>query len=114
LHGERLFQSRTRDFSLEGTIRVTARRRDHEIVVSVTDTGPGIPAEYLPKLFDWFWQAPGTKEKGSGLGLSIAKGVVQAHGGTIWAESRLGKGSSFLFTLPVADLDIAEHSDSAA
>ena len=98
----------------KGTIRVTARRRDHEIVVSVADTGPGIPQEYLSKIFDRFWQTPGTKERGSGLGLSIAKGIVQAHGGTIWAESQLGKGSSFFFTLPLADLDTTKRIDSAA
>jgi PAS domain S-box-containing protein len=98
----------------EGTIRVSAHQRDHQIVVSVTDTGPGIPQEHLGKIFDRFWRPPGTKQKGSGLGLSIAKGIVQAHRGTIWAESQLGKGSSFFFTLPLADLDITERADSAA
>jgi PAS domain S-box-containing protein len=86
-----------------GTIRVSAHRRGNEVIVSVSDTGPGIPVEHLPKLFDWFWQAQGTKKMGSGLGLSIAKGIVDAHGGRIWAESQLGKGSSFSFTLPLAD-----------
>jgi len=86
----------------EGTIRVSARQRDRQIVVSVADTGPGIPQEYLSKIFDRFWRGPGTKQKGSGLGLSIAKGIVEAHGGTIWAESQLGEGSSFFFTLPLA------------
>jgi len=86
-----------------GAIRVSARLRHHHIVVTVADTGPGIPKEYLSKIFDRFWQAPGTKQKGTGLGLSIAKGIVEAHGGRIWAESQLGKGSSFLFTLPLAD-----------
>ena len=97
-----------------GTIRITARQRDHQIVVSVADTGPGIPQEHLSKIFDRFWRAPGTKEKGSGLGLSIAKGIVQAHGGTIWAESQLGKGSAFFFTLPLADLDNSKRITSAA
>ena len=97
-----------------GTIRITARQRDHQIVVSVADTGPGIPQEHLSKIFDRFWQAPGTKEKGSGLGLSIAKGIIQAHGGTIWAESQLGKGSSFFFTLPLADLDNSKRINTAA
>jgi PAS domain S-box-containing protein len=98
----------------EGAIRISSHQRDREIVVSVADTGPGIPQEYLSKIFDRFWRAPGTKEKGSGLGLSIAKGIVQAHGGTIWAESQLGKGSSFFFTLPLADVDITKRIDSAA
>src|SRR5262249_15329346 len=97
-----------------GTIRVSARERDHEIVVSVSDTGPGIPDEDLPKIFDRFWRGRGTKQKGSGLGLSIAKGIVEAHGGTIWAESQFGKGSSFFFTLPLADLDGNKRTDRAA
>jgi signal transduction histidine kinase len=98
----------------EGTIRITARQQDQQIVVTVADTGPGIPQEHLVRIFDRFWQAPGTKEKGSGLGLSIAKGIVEAHGGTIWAESQLGRGSSFSFTLPLADLDTTKRADSAA
>ena len=87
------------------TIRVTARQQADTIVVSVSDEGPGIPAEHLSKVFDRFWQAKETRQMGSGLGLSIARGIVEAHGGTIWAESELGKGSSFYFTLPLAKLD---------
>ena len=90
----------------EGTIRVSARQRDHNIVVCVADTGPGIPQEHLSKIFERFWRTPGTKQKGSGLGLSIAKGIVEAHGGTIWAESQLGEGSSFFFTLPLAPTEM--------
>jgi signal transduction histidine kinase len=97
----------------EGTIRVSARQRDHQIVVSVTDTGPGVPQEHLSKIFDRFWRTPGTKQKGSGLGLSIAKGIVEAHGGTIWAESQMGKGSSFSFTVPLAELETGKRIDAA-
>jgi signal transduction histidine kinase len=97
----------------EGTIRVLARLRDQQIVVSVEDTGPGIPQEHLSKIFDRFWRTPGTKQKGSGLGLAIAKGIVEAHGGAIWAESQLGKGSSFLFTVPLAELDTGKRTDAA-
>ena len=86
----------------EGTIRVSAHRQDHHVLVSVADTGPGIPPEHLQKIFDRYWRVPGITYKGTGLGLSIAKGIVEAHGGTIWAESQLGKGSSFSFTLPFA------------
>jgi PAS domain S-box-containing protein len=87
-----------------GKIRVSACQQGNEVIVSVTDTGPGIPSEHLTKIFDWFWQAQGSKRTGSGLGLSIAKGIVEAHGGKIWAESELGKGTSFAFTLsPAAD-----------
>jgi PAS domain S-box-containing protein len=87
------------------SIRVSARQQLDTMVVSVSDDGPGIPAEHLSKVFDRFWQAKETKQMGSGLGLSIAKGIVEAHGGTIWAESELGKGSSFYFTLPLANLN---------
>jgi PAS domain S-box-containing protein len=87
-----------------GTIRISARQHGDEVIVSVADTGPGIPFEHLSKIFDWFWQAQGSKHIGSGLGLSIAKGIVEAHGGRIWADSQPGKGSSFSFTLPLADV----------
>jgi PAS domain S-box-containing protein len=88
-----------------GMIRLTARQRDDAILISVSDTGPGIPQEHLSKIFDRFWRAPGTQQTGSGLGLAIAKGIVLAHGGTIWAESEFGKGTRFLFTLPLATTD---------
>jgi len=97
----------------EGTIRISARQQEQKIVVSVTDTGPGIPQEHLLRIFDRFWQAPETKELGSGLGLSIAKGIVEAHGGTIWAESQIGKGSSFFFTMPLDESDNGKRTDAA-
>lgn len=97
----------------EGTIRVSACKEDRRIVVLVSDTGPGIPQEHLSKIFDRFWRLPGTEQPGSGLGLSIAKGIVEAHGGRIWAESQLGKGSSIFFTLPQADSE-TRPADSAA
>jgi signal transduction histidine kinase len=84
---------------------VTVRAEPHPVggvVVSVTDTGPGIPAEQLPHIFGRFWQAKRTDRRGIGLGLSIAKGIVEAHGGEIWVESELGQGSRFVFTLPTA------------
>lgn len=86
----------------KGTIRVSARERDGVIEVSISDTGPGIPAEHLPKIFNRYWQAESTKRMGSGLGLSIAKGIVDAHGGTLEVESELGSGTRFSFTLPLA------------
>jgi signal transduction histidine kinase len=98
----------------EGTIRVSAHRQDHHVLVSVADTGPGIPPEHLEKIFDRYWRVPGTMYKGTGLGLSIAKGIVEAHGGTIWAESQLGKGSCFFFTLPVAEPGTTKYTDNAA
>jgi signal transduction histidine kinase len=88
-----------------GRIVVSARQRDNTILISVTDEGPGIPSEHLSKVFDWYWQAEETKRLGQGLGLAIAKGIVEAHGGKIWVDSELGKGSSFCFTLPLATPD---------
>lgn len=70
---------------------------------SVRDTGPGIAADQVPHIFGRFWQARRTDRRGLGLGLAIAKGIVDAHGGSIWVESEPGAGSSFLFTLPTAD-----------
>jgi PAS domain S-box-containing protein len=88
-----------------GKIVVSVREQDHTVVVCVSDDGPGIPRENLSKVFDRYWQAEDTKHTGMGLGLSIAKGIVEAHGGKIWVDSELGKGSSVSFTLPLAALD---------
>jgi len=71
--------------------------------VSVSDTGSGIPPEQLPHVFDRFWQARrGARQRGTGLGLAISRGIVEAHGGAIVAESQVGHGSTFHFTLPIA------------
>jgi signal transduction histidine kinase len=69
---------------------------------TVADSGPGIPAEQLPHIFDRYWQARSTARQGVGLGLSIAAGIVAAHGGRIWVDSDAGHGSAFHFTLPRA------------
>jgi signal transduction histidine kinase len=92
-----------------GAIRVWARQERKEIIVSVADTGPGIPAEDLSRVFDRFWQAQTTKKMGSGWGLFIAKGIIEAHAGAIWVESKLGQGSEFSFALPLAELDAYEN-----
>ena len=92
----------------DGTITVEARREGTFVQFSVTDTGCGIPKAHLPHLFDRFWQAPLTARQGTGLGLSIVKAIVLAHGGRLWVESRLGVGSTFFFTLPVAQYDVDE------
>ncbi len=86
-----------------GRITISAKARRFNVLVSVSDTGTGIPAENLTKIFDRFWQAEASKNKGSGLGLSIAKGIVQAHGGKIWAESQIGQGTTIYFTLPLSN-----------
>lgn len=70
--------------------------------VSISDTGPGIPKENLLNIFDRFWQANQAKKMGTGLGLAIVKGIITSHGGEIWAESDLGKGTTFHFTLPLS------------
>ena len=86
----------------QGRITVCADRIDGEVRFAVIDTGPGIPAEQLPHIFGRFWQARSTDRRGIGLGLAIAKGIVEAHRGRIWVESSVGLGSTFYFTLPVA------------
>ncbi|WP_437728714.1 sensor histidine kinase [Sorangium sp. So ce861] len=83
-----------------GRIRVRGERAGGELRFSVSDTGPGIPHHLLELVFERFWQAGGTDRRGLGLGLYICKNLVKAHGGRIWAESRLGEGSTFYFTIP--------------
>ncbi len=83
-------------------IYIDVKENNHELIFSVTDTGNGIPAEYLTKLFDRFYQVPGTATKGTGLGLCISKEFMEAQAGTISVESELGKGSRFYFNLPKA------------
>lgn len=84
-----------------GRIDLRAARSEDDVCFSVADTGPGIAADYLPYVFDRFWQARPTDRRGAGLGLAIAKAIVESHGGRIWAESTLGHGSTFFFTIPV-------------
>ena len=83
-----------------GTIWIRARPVGDELLFSVSDTGPGIPANLLEAVFERFWQAGENDRRGLGLGLYIAKSIVEAHGGRIWAESRPHEGSTFHFTLP--------------
>lgn len=86
----------------EGRITVCAEQTGGEIRFGVIDTGPGIPPEQVPHIFGQFWQASSSDRRGIGLGLAIAKGIVEAHKGTIWVESHVGLGSTFYFTLPTA------------
>ena len=91
-------------FSAAGsTIVVVPRREADEVVISVVDNGKGIAAEQLPRVFDRYWQSSRTDRQGAGLGLAIAKGIVEAHGGRIWIESTPGKGTTASFSLPFAE-----------
>ena len=85
-----------------GRIEIGATSCGETIEFAVRDTGPGIPPEDLPHIFDRFWQARKTARGGVGLGLAIAKGIVETHGGRIRIDSEPGRGSRFAFTLPVA------------
>jgi two-component system, NtrC family, sensor histidine kinase KinB len=86
-----------------GTVTLTADRRGEVAVLSVTDTGIGIPPDAKSRIFEKFYQVPGRPGGGAGLGLAISKEIVRAHGGRIWVESEPGQGSRFQFTLPLAD-----------
>ena len=85
-----------------GEVTFGATRSEREVLFDVSDTGPGIPPEQVEHLFDQFWQARKNDKRGVGLGLTIAKGIVEAHGGRIWCHSVVGAGSTFSFTLPAA------------
>jgi len=89
-------------FTTQGRITIGVERGEHEVVLRVVDTGAGIAAEHLPRLFDRFWQVRDAGHGSLGLGLAIAKGIVEAHGGRIWVESEVGAGTTFFFTVPVA------------
>jgi PAS domain S-box-containing protein len=85
------------------TVRVVARATTSELVISVIDEGPGIPPEDLPRVFERYWRGKQLRYEGSGLGLTISRGIIEAHGGRIWAESEVGAGTTFSFSLPLAD-----------
>ena len=85
-----------------GRIVLRVEPRDGEVQLSVSDTGPGVPADMRQRIFERFWQARRADRRGIGLGLFISKAIIEAHGGRIWVESKVGVGSTFFFTLPYA------------
>jgi len=105
-----------------GWVRIGAHASEGgEVRFGVTDSGGGIPPEEAPQLFTRFWQLQRTRRGGSGLGLAVAKALVEAHGGRIWVQTQEGLGSSVCFTLPRqeaagsgAEQDLAESGARSA
>ena len=85
-----------------GSVEVSSAQRNGEVLVSVADTGPGIAPEDQERIFEEFQQTDlgAEQREGTGLGLALSKRLVELHGGRIWVDSELGKGSTFTFTLP--------------
>ena len=86
-----------------GRIEIEGRRADGRVEVRVSDTGPGIPPEHLPRVFERFYRVDPSRSRsrgGTGLGLPIARGIAEAHGGSLRAESKQGKGTTFIVSLP--------------
>jgi signal transduction histidine kinase len=95
-----------------GEIKISVQLCGNSIAVSISDTGSGIPPEYLPHIFDKFVQVPGAPTGGAGLGLAISRLIVVAHGGQISVQSERGKGSTFTFTLPMAYPQITQKKSA--
>jgi signal transduction histidine kinase len=85
-----------------GRVSIRVERSEDKVLCRVSDTGPGIPGDMLELVFERFWQAGSNDRRGLGLGLYISKYIIEAHGGTIWAESKPGEGSRLVFTLPAS------------
>jgi len=86
-------------FTEKGEVRLDVSVDEREVCFSISDTGAGISPEHLPHLFERYWQASEGERSGAGLGLYIARRIIEAHGGRIWAESSRGKGTRVSFTL---------------
>lgn len=93
-----------------GLITIGAQAGKDEVLFWVRDTGEGIDREQLPHVFERFWQGQKTRRTGSGLGLSIVKGIVEAHGGRIWVDAAPGQGTTFFFTLPTCVVPTNERA----
>ncbi|HKO91476.1 MAG TPA: hybrid sensor histidine kinase/response regulator [Polyangiaceae bacterium] len=98
-----------------GTVQVGAARNGEDLEVWVKDNGAGITSDQLPHIFDRFWQAKRADRRGTGLGLTICKGIVEAHGGAIWADSSIGQGTTVHFTIPaVPPLESVQRPSNVA
>jgi two-component system sensor histidine kinase KdpD len=96
-------------------IAISARRQHTSILFAVEDDGPGIPPKQLPHLFEKFYRVePIGRVQGTGIGLTICKGLVEAHGGRIWVESRVGEGTAFRFTIPISEGAQGAHGAQGA
>jgi signal transduction histidine kinase len=96
-----------------GKVEVSTRRSDEGVVIQVTDTGAGIPDEQIASVFDTFRQLDGSSTRrwgGLGIGLAIAKHIIELHGGRIWVESKAGVGSTFAFMIPVETDEVTRTS----
>ncbi len=104
-----LVENATKYTPAGGEISIVVRRTDGEVEISVEDQGPGIPPALLSRVFDPFYriEGDGHRPRGTGLGLAVAKGLVEAHGGRMWAENRPTGGARFVFTLPLAEQERA-------
>ncbi len=91
----------------DGPIVVAGREHDDKVELTVADKGDGVPPEHLAAIFTKFFRRPGERRQGTGLGLYINKGLVESHGGEVWAESTLGQGTTFHLTLPKGGLELA-------
>ena len=86
----------------DGQVRLGALSENDHAIIFVADTGPGLRPDEIEQLFEPFWQGRHGDRRGAGLGLTIARNIVEAHGGRIWAQSQPGVGTTFYFTLPLA------------
>ena len=97
----------------DGSIRIVAEAWGEMVRIAVSDDGPGIAPDQIPRIFDRYWhQGQRESRHGAGLGLYIAKGIVENHGGRIWVDSTLGHGSTFYFTLPSATASMEVHASN--